>query len=76
MNPMDMMQIAGAISEFNNNHPKFTQLIKHIVSAGIEENSIIDLTVTKPDGTKLEGNMRVTASDLELIEKLKGLRNK
>jgi hypothetical protein len=40
---------------------------------GVEEGSVIEITVTSPDGVPVTGNMRVQQSDLELIRQLKEL---
>ena len=38
--------------------------------SGVGEGSVIDITVTLPDGRTLQSNMRVTAEDVELIKDL------
>ena len=49
-------------------------MFRQIISGKmIEEGSIIELTVTKPDGSKVTGNMRVQASDIELFSQLSSL---
>ena len=43
---------------------------------GINEGDVIEITVTKSDGTPVTANMKVQKSDLELLEELKGLGGK
>ena len=74
MNPMDMMHFAGALNTFRNEHPKFAQFAKKMVSDGISEGSVIEVTIKKPDGTAVTGNMKVKASDIELFESLKRMK--
>lgn len=70
MNPMAFMKIKNSLNQFTQTHPKFAAFIQTMVSQGIEEGSIIEITVTKPDGTVTTGNMRVQPSDIELIREL------
>jgi hypothetical protein len=44
------------------------------VAQGIEEGSVIEITVTKTDGTSTTGNMRVQQSDLEMLQEIKNLQ--
>ena len=73
VNPATIMKLMGAKNKFVGNHPKFAAFFKTIVSQGIEEGAVIDITVTKPDGTPITANMKVLKSDLELVEELKNL---
>ena len=40
---------------------------------GIREGTVIDITIQEPDGEKIQSNLKITASDLELFEQLKGM---
>lgn len=73
VNPATIMKLMGAKNKFESNHPKFVAFFKTIVTQGIEEGSVIEITVTKPDGTPITANMKVLASDLELVDELKNL---
>ncbi|MEE5989106.1 MAG: hypothetical protein BWY61_01106 [Firmicutes bacterium ADurb.Bin354] len=73
MNPMDAMRMAQAWSTFSQNHPKFLPFIRAVSQGALQEGSVIELAVTQPDGKKLETNLRLTASDLDLIAQIKGL---
>lgn len=75
VNPAAIMKLMGARNKFVSNHPKFAAFFKTVVTQGIEEGSIIEITVTKPDGTPITANMKVLQSDLELVEELKNLAN-
>lgn len=74
MNPMDMMHFMGAINTFKENHPKFAMFLKNMVGAGINEDTIIEITVTRPGEAPVTGNMKVKQSDLELLESLKNMK--
>ena len=40
---------------------------------GIQEGTILAMSITTPGGEKLETNLRVTAEDMELFKELKQL---
>ena len=74
INPGAIMGIMKAKKTFENAHPKFAAMFRQILSGEmIEEGSTIEVTVTKPDGTKVTGNMRVQASDMEMFSQLSSL---
>lgn len=74
---MDFTAIAKAkqaLDTFNANHPKFIPFLNAASQKAIKEGSIIEIAVTGPDGEKIETNLKVTRSDIELIEMLKNLK--
>ena len=72
---MELFQLKSYFDTFKANHPKVLQFINVVASKGIPEGSVIEITVETPDGEKYNANMRVTQSDLEMIQKLKNLKN-
>lgn len=44
------------------------------MSGGITEGTIIEVTVTKPGEAPVTANMKVQASDIELVNELKNLK--
>ena len=44
---------------------------KQTLAQGIPVGSIIEITVTRPDGTPITANMRVQESDMELLQEIK-----
>lgn len=73
MNPASLMQFLNAKKQFEQSHPKFAAFIKNLPVQGVTHGSIIDVQITKPDGTTVTANMRVQESDLKLLEGLKDL---
>lgn len=73
VNPAAIMKLMGAKNQFEQTHPKFAAFFQTILTQGVEEGSVIEITVTKPDGTPVTANMRVQKSDLELVQQLKEL---
>lgn len=72
MNPMDIMKIKPLLEKFKMNHPKVPMFF-HAVSGKVEVGSIIELSITPPDGEKIVTNIRVTSDDIELAQKLGGM---
>ncbi len=70
MNPMALMQLKGLYEKFKNNHPKVPMFFK---AAGqmIGDGSIIEISVTDPQGKKITTNMKVSQDDLEMFNQLK-----
>lgn len=73
MNPQAMMQIMGAIGIFKNNHPKFFTFLNAVVKPGLPEDTVIEITVTKPGQEPITTNIKVMQSDLELFNSLKNM---
>lgn len=73
-NPADIMKLMGLKKRFENNHPKFLAFISNVARKGIEEGSIIEVTLITPEGTKTTANMKVTADDVAMINDLKGMK--
>ena len=76
INPMSMMKMMQAKNKFTENHPKFVQFLGAAFSGGIEEDTIIEISVEKPGQNRITSNIKVKKSDLELLEELKNLAGK
>ena len=75
MNPAMLFTLKKKIEEFQGRHPKFAMFIQDLMKSGVGEGSIIDVSVTLPNGQVLKSNMKVSAEDVELIKDL-GSMNK
>ena len=76
INPMSMMKMMQAKNKFTENHPKFVQFLSAAFSGGIEEDTIIEISVEKPGQNRITTNIKVKQSDLELLAELKNLAGK
>ena len=74
INPMTLLGLKNDYDKFKDNHPKFLQFVKAFTKAGIQEGTIMECKVITADGQELQSNIKITADDLELLEKLKYLR--
>lgn len=73
MNPMDIFKIQNSWNQFKRNHPKFPLFIDAVSKEGISEDTIIEIKVTTADGKTYDSNLKLLASDIELINDLKNL---
>ena len=76
INPMSMMKMMQAKNKFSENHPKFVQFLSAAFSGGIEEDTIIEISVEKPGQNRITSNIKVKQSDLELLAEIKNLAGK
>lgn len=75
MNPLAMLSLKSALEKFQGNHPKFMQFITAMTQYGLEVGTILECKVTTPDGKELQANIKITEDDMELLEKIKELKN-
>ena len=73
VNPAMIFKIKSMWDEFTVNHPKLPRFIQAAASQRLEEGTVIEMTIWRPDGDTLTSNIKLTASDLALIEQLKEL---
>ena len=66
----NMMKIMNAWNIFKRNHPKSPAFCNAFSKRALKEGSIMAITVTTPDGEKIETNLRIKAEDLELLKEL------
>ena len=75
MNPQAMLTMMSLFGGFKARHPKFVSFGNDIMKSGVPEDSIIEISVTKPGCEKITTNLKITKEDLELIETLKNMRS-
>lgn len=75
MNPQSAIKVMAAVNTFRTNHPKFASFVQIMLNRGVEEDTVIEVTVTRPGEEPLTANMKVMQSDLELLAALKELRS-
>ncbi len=70
LNPMKLMKLKERLSLFKAEHQKAIPFMRRLRDSGLEEGTILELSAEKPDGTKMTGNIRLTANDVETIRML------
>ena len=74
-NQIAMMQkIQSGLNTFRQNHPKFPMFLRAVSQEALVEGSVIEITVTTPEGKEYCSNLKVKPSDLELVETLKNMK--
>ena len=76
MNIAAMGKIMKAKEVFTANHPKFIAFWNAVLSGGVQEGTILEVTVIKPGQEPMTTNIKVQQSDLEMVESLKELAKK
>ncbi len=71
-NPMSIMRLKPLFEQFRDRHPKFLQFFA-FAGQHVREESLIEISVTSPDGKKMVTNMRVKHEDLELFDELRSM---
>ena len=70
INPMKLLEIRNLWSAFTRRHPKFPQFLTAVQQAGIPEGTVIEITITPPDGKTFTSNLKVTAEDIDAVKSL------
>ncbi len=73
LNPLHLMQLQQLFHTFKANHPKLPLFFQAAARDALMEGTIIEVTVKSPEGREYCTNMKITPSDLELIQALKEL---
>lgn len=74
MNPMNFLQLKGALDRFKDGHPKFIDFIRAVSREGVmDEGTVIEINVTTAAGKTISSNIRVKDSDLEFLRALKDI---
>ena len=77
MNISELMKIKGAWDTFSGNHPQFVKFLNYMSQTKIDEGTDFSISVKRPDSDKeIKTNLKVTESDLELVETLKAMAGK
>lgn len=70
-NPAMLIKAKEAWDIFAGNHPKVPMFLKAASSGAIEEDSIIEIAITTPEGKKIDTNLVVKKEDMELLNIIK-----
>lgn len=74
-NQIAMIQkLREGMTRFRLQHPKFPAFLNAISKEALQEGTVIEITVTTPEGKNYCSNLKLGPDDLELIEALKNMR--
>lgn len=71
----NMMGIISMYNKFKENHPKASNFLHAVVRRGVDVGSVVEITITYPNGEKLESSIRIQESDAELIRQIKEMKS-
>lgn len=69
MNLGNLMQLKNSWATFIQNHPKFPKFLQ-AASTAVKEDTLIEIKITTAEGKVIETNLKVKASDIELVKNL------
>ena len=69
MNLGNLMQLKNSWATFTRNHPKFPKFLQ-AASTAVKEDTLIEIRITTAEGKVIETNLKVKASDIELVKNL------
>lgn len=75
-NPADLFKVKSAAETFNSNHPKLVPFFRAVQGKAMTPGTVIEMAVTDPSGERVETNLRVQESDIELIKLLMEIGSK
>lgn len=74
MNKLEsILKIKQAWDTFTSVHPKFPMFLNAVKKEGIKVGTVIEVSITSPEGKQMNTNIKVTESDLNLFETLKDM---
>lgn len=63
------------IDKFRMEHPKFPLFLNAVYQNALQKDSIIEISVTSPEGKVFTTNIKLTDNDMELLQCLKELKS-
>ena len=69
MNLGNLMQLKNSWATFTQNNPKFPKFLQAAGTA-VKEDTLIEIKITTAEGKVIETNLKVKASDIELVKNL------
>lgn len=68
-----LQQLKSGIDRFRAGHPKFPMFLKAVSQDALKEGSVVEISVTTPEGKNYCSNVRLNADDIELMDTFKNL---
>lgn len=74
-NPMNLLKLKGLWERFSGNHKKLLPWAMAVYPKALAEGTVIECTVTSPDGKKVATNLRLSADDMQIIRETEAVFN-
>lgn len=68
-----MQKIKSGIDRFRANHPKFPLFLGAVAQNALVEGTIIEFTVTTPEGKQYCSNIKLNKEDIDFMNSLKSM---
>ena len=68
INPMTLLKLGRMKNEFTARHPRVAAFIRNELLTGVPEDTVFEISMTKPGHDTVTCNMLVTREDLELLQ--------
>lgn len=72
-NPAKLLSLKGDWDGFSARHPRFIQFVMAVMQKGAGAGSVIDVTITLPDGSTMQSNIKLTEEDVAFFGKIAGM---
>lgn len=76
INPMNFRKYQERLQLFTQQHPRVFPFLQDVADHAIEPGSIIEMTVTTPEGKKYVSNIKVNPDDVETVRMAKDAMTK
>ena len=70
----ELLRVEVEKEPFRANHPKFPAFLDTIQKNAMQDGTIVEITVTTPDGRRYESNLKLKQEDLDLLEMFRHLK--
>ena len=68
-----LQELKKYLDIFRSNHPKFPLFLGAVTREALEEGTILEMSVTTPEGKHFETNLKLKAEDLEFIRAIQSM---
>lgn len=73
MNPMKLVQARSALAQFEKRHPRVRGFLESVSKDALREGTIVEVSVTTPEGRNYITNIKVTQEDIDLYKEVRGM---
>ena len=70
-----LQKLRSQLDTFHRNHPKFAPFLDAVNKNALGEGTIIEISVTSPEGRHYETNLKVNQEDLAFLRSLEELNS-
>ena len=70
-----LQKLRSQLDTFQRNHPKFAPFLDAVNKNALREGTIIEISVTSPEGRHYETNLKVNQEDLAFLRSLEELNS-